>query len=422
MGGKPDRDKLAAIRATPPVNPRIPARHEHADLSPRSLTDGVSAAGSGWHQQSVLLDVARAIATLMMLQGHTLDAVLATGLRVGLVFDAWTFLRGLTSCAFLFLSGFVFVFVTDRRLGRKGGARAAADRRLRRFSFFLLLGYALHLPVRQLTLLTTMDSAQWRSFLAVDVLQCIAVMLTLLQVLALAVRAPRLRAAVVAGLCVLLVAGMPWVWRVEWTGLPLSVASYLSPATGSVFPIFPWGAFVLLGAVVGHLHTRFTAHMGPDSLVAFARRVLAPGGAALLVVSGVGWWLPWQPFGPTDFWSNSPSLFCLRAGLVLLLVGALARAVPRMTRTPYVIQAIARQSLVVYAVHLCVVYGSIWNAGLKQMVGGALPLAPALGVVVAIWVSMAGLAVVWHWSRHHYPGIVWWVRAATWVLLVSMLV
>ncbi|MGE0447812.1 MAG: heparan-alpha-glucosaminide N-acetyltransferase domain-containing protein, partial [Vicinamibacterales bacterium] len=329
----------------------------------------------------------------------------------------------LTSCAFLFLSGFVFVFVTDRRIGRKGGAWAAVDRRLRRFVFFLLLGYALHLPVSKLTSLTTMGSAQWRSFLAVDVLQCIAVMLTFLQILAAAVRTPRYRAAVVAGAGVLLVAGMPAMWRMDWAArLPLSLASYLSPATGSVFPLFPWGAFVLLGAVAGHLHARFTARMGPDSLPVFARRVLLPGGAVLLAVSEVGWQLPWWPFGPTDFWVNSPSLFCLRAGLVLVLVGALARVVPRISRTPYVLQAVARQSLVVYAVHLCLVYGSIWNTGLKQAVGASLPLVPALGVVAGIWTAMAGLAVAWHWSRHHYPGVAWWVRAATWVVLVGMLI
>ncbi|MGE3345223.1 MAG: heparan-alpha-glucosaminide N-acetyltransferase domain-containing protein, partial [Vicinamibacterales bacterium] len=187
---------------------REPTRH---DLAPsrQGARDDATPVGTGWLQQSVLLDTARGVATLMMLQGHTLDVVLATDLRAGLIFDAWTFLRGLTSCAFLFLSGFVFVFVTDRRIGRKGGVWSAADRRLRRFVFFLLLGYALHLPVSKLTSLTTMGSAQWRSFLVVDVLQCIAVMLTFLQILAAAVRTPRYRAAVVAGAGVLLVAGMP---------------------------------------------------------------------------------------------------------------------------------------------------------------------------------------------------------------------
>jgi hypothetical protein len=392
-------------------------------LPPQSGAEVSAAAGSGWLQQSVLLDTARAIATLMMLQGHTLDAVLAADLRTGAVFNGWTFLRGLTSCAFLFLSGFVFVFVTDRRLGRTGAAWAAADRRLRRLSFFLLLGYALHLPVSRLVHLAAMDAAQWRGLLMVDVLQCIAVMLAFLQILALAVRAPFYRAAIVAVIGVLLVAGTPAVWRVEWTSrLPLVVASYLSPATGSVFPLFPWGAFVLLGALAGHLHTRFTAHMGPDSLAAFARRVLLPGGVALVVGSEVAWRLPWWPFGLTEYWSNSPSLFFLRAGLILVLIGALARVVPRVSRTPFVIQAVARQSLVVYAVHLCVVYGSIWNVGLKQLYGASLPLVPALGAVAAIWIAMAGLAVVQHWSRHHYPGLVWWVRLATLGILAGMLV
>lgn len=394
-----------------------------AGVMPGGGDPAAASPSSGWLQQSVLLDTARALATFMMLQGHTLDAVLAPALKTGPLFDGWTFMRGLTSCAFLFLSGFVFVFVTDRRVGRRGGALAAADRRLRRFAFFLLLGYALHLPVEKLELLPAMNDGQWRLLLSADVLQCVAVMLTLLQGLALAVRGTRTRAALAAVLAVVLVAGTPAVWRVEWPAyLPLTVAAYFSPATGSVFPLFPWGGFVLLGAVAAHLHARFTGHVAPESLRAFARQALLPAGAALVVASEVGWRLPWWPFGPTAFWFDSPSLFCLRAGLVLMLVGLLALAVPRLHRTPYVIQAVARQSLLVYAVHLCLVYGSIWNPGLKQYFPNGLSLVPAFGAVAAIWAAMTVLASVWHWCRHHYPGPAWWVRAATGVILFGMLI
>ena len=179
---------------------------------------------------------------------------------------------------------------------------------------------------------------------------------------------------------------------------------------------------MLLGAFVAHVHLRFTARMGPESLAAFARQVLLPAGALLLVVSEAGWRLPWFPFGPTEFWSNSPSLFALRAGLVLLLIGAFAHVAPRLSRTPFVVQAVARQSLLVYAVHLCIVYGSIWNPGLRQEFGASLPIAPALGVVAGIWIGMAGLAAAWHWSRHHYPRVAWWIRACTWAVLIGMLI
>ena len=45
----------------------------------------------------VFIDVLRLIAAFQMIQGHTLDALLASELRRGPWFAAWTFARGLTS-------------------------------------------------------------------------------------------------------------------------------------------------------------------------------------------------------------------------------------------------------------------------------------------------------------------------------------
>ena len=101
--------------------------------------------------RSVFVDVARAAAIMMMVQGHTLHVVLATDLRSGTAFYVWSFLRGLTSCTFLLLSGFVFALATHRHWTDQFVSRAATGRRFRRLGFFLLLGYgsAWNLGLRQ---------------------------------------------------------------------------------------------------------------------------------------------------------------------------------------------------------------------------------------------------------------------------------
>lgn len=53
----------------------------------------------------LFIDLARAVAVLLMVQGHTIDALLAPEYRTSLQYNAWLYLRGLTSCTFLFLSG-----------------------------------------------------------------------------------------------------------------------------------------------------------------------------------------------------------------------------------------------------------------------------------------------------------------------------
>ena len=93
---------------------------------------------------------------------------------------------------------------------------------------------------------------RWRSFLTVDVLQNVAVTLLGLQALIALTRTPRQFAAVCAGLAVAIAGTTPIVHGIDWTGwLPLWLASYMSHGTGSLFPLFPWAGFTLLGATFG---------------------------------------------------------------------------------------------------------------------------------------------------------------------------
>lgn len=388
--------------------------HELSFTASRDVADAVSAASA----RSVFVDLARAVAILMMLQGHTLHVVLASDARTGTVFYLWSFLRGLTSCTFLLLSGFVFTVATQRHWTEYLSSRAAIGRRFRRFGFFLLLGYALHFPMAKIPHLYGMSAERWQSFLIVDVLQCIAVMLAGLQVLVLMARTPRrfILGALVG--CAAIVALTPAMWRIEWSEwVPLAVAAYLSPATGSLFPLFPWGAYILLGSALGTFYVR----SGTIQVTRYANRVMLGCGAGMLTLSLVCARVPLQPFGETAFWSTSPNQFLLRSGLVLLMLGLLAHVSRLESRPPFVVQALAQESLTIYAVQLCIVYGSVWNAGLRQHVGPTLALLPALGYVAAVWASMMLLASGWYWCKHRQPGAAQWVRVGTGGLLLGRL-
>ena len=145
------------------------------------------------------------------------------------------------------------------------------------------------------------------------------------------------------------------------------------------------------------------------------------GGVAMATAALIGARLPWQPFGDTDFWLTSPNQFLVRSGLVLVALGLLAHISQSRSRPPVVIQALAHESLLIYTVHLCVVYGSVWNAGLRQQVGPTLTLLPALGRVAAVWCAMIAIASAWYWCKHHEPGAARWVRVATGGLLLGRL-
>jgi uncharacterized membrane protein len=67
----------------------------------------------GVHSRRVIfIDLARALAAVFMLYGHTVSALLAPRYQTGTWFEIWVFQRGLTSTLFLLLSGFAFSIAT----------------------------------------------------------------------------------------------------------------------------------------------------------------------------------------------------------------------------------------------------------------------------------------------------------------------
>jgi len=355
----------------------------------------------------VFVDLARALAVVLMVAGHTSSALLASDYRSGPWFDAWTFQRGLTSGLFLLLSGFAFSLATTRHWTSHLSLSGPVLRRARRFLLFVILGYGLHYPVLDVAELAVASEAQWRSFLAVDVLQLIGVTLLALQALVLLLRSRPAFMVVNFAVAFAVVAAAPAAWRADWIAeLPLVMGAYLSPATGSLFPLFPWAAYVFVGAGAGQLYARWgAAHLSGYATWA----MLVPGGALVAVGLAIGG-------------GSLPSDVAIRTGTCLLVLGVIAHVSRSLTQLPHVFGAVAQESLVVYFVHLCVVYGSIWNPGLARVYGEALPLTGTALMAVAVVAVMVALA--WHWNRlkHVRPVAARWISVGAGVVLVARLI
>jgi len=345
----------------------------------------------------VFIDVARVLATLMMLLGHTVDALLHTAYRSTTAFNAWTFIRGLTPTTFTLVSGFALSLVA-LHVSRRESARASGSRRLRRFAFFLMIGYALHYPAANLKGLTMLTTADWRQFTSVDVLQCIAVTLAVLQILALQIRDPRRFLVVSGALAIIFCWFTPPVWT--WSSpLPMALTAYLNPSTGSIFPLFPWLANGALGAALGawYLNARGGT---PGSK---ARRTLLPIGLLMLSAAVVMRLYAWEPFGAVDLGAGRPSQFLLQGGAVCVLLAGLASLVDlRPVRIPR-LEDFAQESLTVYVVHVCIVYGSPWNKGLRQFLGPSQEPTQVALFILALWTLMFVLGQSWSALKRQHP-------------------
>jgi len=290
-------------------------------------------------------------------------------------------------------------------------------KRTRRFGLFLLLGYAIHFPVPRFSMLATLTDEQWRSFVQVDVLQLIGATFLIVQLLVLVVRSRRVFTVAAFGLGVAVLAFTHPVWAIDWwQRLPAWLAAYVSPARGSLFPLFPWATYVLFGAGLGQIYVGW----GAARLANYTTLVLLVPG---LVLSIAGWALsavenaPWGP----DAWNFMPIQLAIRIGACLIILAGIAWASQHLGRVPHFCAAVAQETLPIYFVHLCIVYGSIWNPGLAVWYAASLGPLPTLLCVLLILGSMAALGWYWHGLKHTRPRLARWITAGVAALLVVQL-
>lgn len=324
--------------------------------------------------RAVALDVLRLLAIFQMVQGHTVDAVLAEVHRSGALHAVWQSARGLTSVAFLFLAGVGFAFATRSERGRAAPARA---RRARRALLLIALGYAMRAPVALLfgaQLDAGARAALWARFAVVDVLQCIGVTLLLLDALVAFVPEARRRGVVLGLLSGLLFALGPLATQLDPAGPLRPVLAFATSNGGSLFPLVPWAAHALLGAALGPLY--------------FARDVprLSALGVGLITVGAL--FVAWHPaLGQLA-----------RIGCVLVASAALLALEPSLARVPRWLLALAPHSLLIYLLHVMLAYGE--GFGLKDLVGHSLGPLASIGVAAVMLFGCAGVALAYDaWER-----------------------
>jgi hypothetical protein len=173
---------------------------------------------------------------------------------------------------------------------------------------------------------------------------------------------------------------------------------------------------VLLGAGLGQIYVGW----GAAHLVRYATfALLVPG----IILSCLGWGLaavengPWGP----DAWNFMPIQLAIRVGACLIILAAIAGASQRLGRLPRFFAAVAQETLLIYFVHLCIVYGSIWNNGLAVYYATALGPMATLLCVLLVLTSMAALGWSWHWLKHANLRLSRWITAGVAALLVIQL-
>jgi len=344
-------------------------------------------AASPQKKRVVFVDLLRLLATFQMVQGHSIDAVLFSDLRQGAAFGMWTWARGLTSVAFLFAAGMSFHLATLTRFEAHRSSPEAIRRRVRRGLLLVGIGYLLHNP------LGALFTGEWGAALShtaiVDVLQCIGVSILILEGLTLRLKTPRQVGLAAFVLMVVCVGLAPITESANAVGAGAWLTNYATHAGGSIFPLFPWAGYLFAGVVVGALACPGGRFDG--------RSVVWLAVLAALLVAG-SWALRFAPYAEG---APDPAPGVLKLGVVVGSCALLAAASLNATRLPRVLTILAGETLVIYVVHIALLYGD--GYGLADLVGPTLSMSGSVTVALAMVVGSALVGLGWRWLKDNRP-------------------
>ncbi|HLX11831.1 MAG TPA: heparan-alpha-glucosaminide N-acetyltransferase domain-containing protein [Bacteroidota bacterium] len=341
------------------------------------------------------IDRLRGLAVLVMIETHTYNALLNRPDRGSHFFAYVNFLNGLVAPSFLFCAGVAFAISVRRKRADYLSLKPSFWSYVRRLLFILMVAYSLHVPIFSLRqMLNVQDAQSWTSFFQVDILQVIAI--TLLGALALfvSIRNDRVFLATVSILTVIAIFLAPAVNQSHYPNLPMWFRAYFSHAYDSQFPMLPWSAFLMAGILAGW------AFMEIDQAKKDKAIQIAIGTSLIvIVVSLVAEWLPFRIYSHGNFWIDSPQFFLVRLALIII-IGALLWRIEKTEikarNDNSLLLLFGMESLLVYTVHLVIVYGHSLMYSYSHLFPQDLSYTQCFGLYVALVLAMYGLAYLWH--------------------------
>jgi uncharacterized membrane protein YsdA (DUF1294 family) len=172
---------------------------------------------------------------------------------------------------------------------------------------------------------------------------------------------------------------------------PQPIAGYFYDGTGSLFPLFPWAGYVVLGGVLG-------SYLARNPMVFKTNKFsfnLALFGFALIFVSEISVFITGKYFNYYYITSSyTPDTIVFRVGFVLVLNSIVSYISQKIESIPRIIILVGRNTLLIYVVHLMILYGSAWNPGLVLLFGASLKVSETIFFAVLMITLMTFMVVL----------------------------
>jgi len=332
----------------------------------------------------IFIDLMRAYAILMMLQGHTVGTVLAPQFQDNsfTLYYIWSFLRGITAPVFFFSSGTIFSYLLLRK-DLPFWQNERVTKGIKRAALLLLTGYLLRFNPEVFSHLDNFDIFSFQASFAVDTLHCIGLgLLTLIFLYGLQrlIKFPVWISYPFLAAFLFLI--YPQAFHTNWLEIfPLPIANYFTANFGSNFPIVPWMGFILFGGFYGYILSKSA---GIAYNTKFSLFTIALG----IVISLFSGYILGNIYNVTkleDFlYLQYHNVQFFHLGNVLIIVGILS-IIANKFKVPEILSTVGKKTMMIYIVHVFVVYGTGINKGYRSLIGQTLdPISTVLLAVITV--------------------------------------
>ncbi len=344
-------------------------------------------------ERIVFIDLMRALAVLLMVQGHTIHTLLGNEYRTldSVFFYTWHTIRGFTAPIFMFTSGLAFTYLLrSKNISFKDNPRILKG--LKRVAMLLGIGYLLRFPTYNIFDFSTVTDKQWLTFYTVDALHLIGV--GLLIVIILSVLGEKLKLAdnitYTFGALFFFLLAPTFLNNEMFDKLPGFFASYFQDKNGSLFPLFPWAGYVVSGAILGS----FLANNKEFCKTKVFSYNLVFIGSLFVSLSAIIAQLSMNGAIKYAPWVEIIKLVTLRVGVVIALYGFASIIEKKITYVPKIVQLLGGNTLLIYVAHLVILYGCAWFPGLYSIAGERLSALASVSAALGMITLMVLLVIL----------------------------
>jgi len=335
----------------------------------------------------IFIDIIRAFAICMMLEGHFIDGLLAPEYRDenNLFYATWHYIRGMTAPVFFTVSGFIFTYllIKEQNPAKMGWNHVRVQKGVRRGINLIIIAYLLRANIFNLFTPGYTDMNVRR----VDVLHCIGLSLLFLIAFYLLTyrRKNRLRMSIMLlGTTFVAFFFEPIYSHLTYEYLPMALANYFTKENGSVFTIFPWFGYASLGGFMGFFFykNRENPHLYRNMIIWY----ILLGVILITFPYWMGKIADTLQIHSLQLIAHGDYLI-KRIGNVLLFF-ALFMILRHVITSP-TLQKIGQNTLSIYVIHYIILYGSFTGMGLYRYFHDQLtPWQAIIGAILFVIVTI----------------------------------